>query len=57
MHPGPPLLSSLQNAPPEDRFAKSKRSLDVGDGEKVCDPAVASDSFSARLVLGFTASI
>ena len=30
-------VASAQNATPEDRFVKSKRSLDVGDGEKVCD--------------------
>src|ERR1700733_4887876 len=30
-------IASAQNATAEDRFVKSKRSLDVGDGEKVCD--------------------
>src|SRR3984893_17302645 len=30
-------VASAQNATSEDRFVKSKRSLDVGDGEKVCD--------------------
>src|SRR5271169_3123748 len=30
-------IASAQNATTEDRFVKSKRSLDVGDGEKVCD--------------------
>src|ERR1700722_20199662 len=32
-----PRPTSAQNATPEDRFVKSKRSFDVGDGEKVCD--------------------
>jgi hypothetical protein len=30
-------VASAQNATSEDLFIKSKRSLDVGDGEKVCD--------------------
>jgi hypothetical protein len=30
-------VASAQNATPEDRFVKSSRSFDVGDGEKVCD--------------------
>src|ERR1700689_446200 len=30
-------VAPAQNATSEDRFVKSKRSLDVGDGEKVCD--------------------
>src|SRR5271169_6377213 len=30
-------IASAQNATTEDLFVKSKRSLDVGDGEKVCD--------------------
>src|SRR5271156_1125700 len=30
-------VASAHNATSEDRFVKSKRSLDVGDGEKVCD--------------------
>ena len=30
-------VASAQNATSEDPFVKSKRSLDVGDGEKVCD--------------------
>jgi hypothetical protein len=30
-------VAPAQNAASEDRFVKSKRSLDVGDGEKVCD--------------------
>src|ERR1700719_252204 len=30
-------IASAQNGTTEDRFVKSKRSLDVGDGEKVCD--------------------
>jgi hypothetical protein len=30
-------VASAQNATSEDRFVKSKRSLDVGDGEKVRD--------------------
>jgi hypothetical protein len=38
MYPGAPLLSPFaQNATSEDRFVKSSRSFDVGDGEKVCD--------------------
>ena len=38
MYPGAPLVvASAQNATSEDRFVKSKRSLDVGDGEKACD--------------------
>jgi hypothetical protein len=38
MYPGAPLLSPpAENATSEDRFVKSKRALDVGDGEKVCD--------------------
>src|SRR5262249_49848969 len=32
-----PRRASAQNATPEDRFVKSSRSFDVGDGEKVCD--------------------
>jgi hypothetical protein len=49
-------VAPAQNATSEDRFVKSSRSFDVGDGEKVRDgvthPAAASDSFSARLLLG-----
>ena len=30
-------IASAQNATAEDRFVKSKRSLDVGDGDKMCD--------------------
>src|SRR5262249_29737005 len=30
-------VASAQNATSEDRFVKSKRSLDVGDGEEMCD--------------------
>jgi hypothetical protein len=30
-------VASAENATSEDRFVKSKRSLDVGDGEEVCD--------------------
>src|SRR4029077_8937732 len=30
-------VTPAQNATSEDCFVKSKRSLDVGDGEKVCD--------------------
>src|ERR1700719_1044917 len=30
-------IASAQNATTEDRFVKPKRSLDVGDGDKVCD--------------------
>src|ERR1700722_16218299 len=30
-------VTPAQNATSEDRFVKSKRSLNVGDGEKVCD--------------------
>src|SRR5271156_3114845 len=30
-------VASAQDAAAEDRFVKSKRSFDVGDGEKVCD--------------------
>ena len=30
-------VASAQNATSEDRFVKSKRSLNVGDREKVCD--------------------
>ena len=30
-------VASAQNAASEDLFVKSKRSFDVGDGEKVCD--------------------
>ena len=38
MYPGAPLaVASAQNATSEDRFVKSKRSLDVGDSEKVRD--------------------
>src|SRR5262249_20657365 len=38
MYPGAPLLSPLlRTRPSEDCFVKSKRSLDVGDGEKVRD--------------------
>src|SRR6202453_2821184 len=32
-----PRRASAQNATSEDRFVKSSRSFDVGDGEKVCD--------------------
>jgi hypothetical protein len=32
-------VAPAQNATSEDGFVKSKRSLDVGDGEKVCDPS------------------
>ena len=37
MYPGAFAVAPAQNATSEDRFVKSKRSLDVGDGEKVCD--------------------
>ena len=37
-YPGAPLVvASAQNATSENCFVKSKRSLDVGDGEKVRD--------------------
>src|SRR6516225_8966714 len=32
-----PRRAYAQNAAPEDRFVKSSRSFDVGDGEKICD--------------------
>ena len=32
-----PRRAYAQNATPKDRFVKSSRSFDVGDGEKVCD--------------------
>jgi hypothetical protein len=37
MYPGAPLSPLLRNATSEDRFVKSSRSFDVGDGEKVRD--------------------
>src|SRR5271168_4445707 len=42
-------VASAQNATSEDRFVKSKRSLDVGDGEKVCD----GKSILRRHLIGF----
>ena len=38
MYPGAPLtVASAQNTASEDRFVKSSRSFDVGDGEKIRD--------------------
>src|ERR1700733_2819262 len=42
-------IASAQNATTEDRFVKSKRSLDIGDGEKVCD----GDAFLRRHLIAF----
>ena len=30
-------VAFAQNAPPENRFVEASRSVDVGDGEEVCD--------------------
>src|ERR1700730_15671906 len=42
-------VASAQNATTEDRFVKSKRSLDVGDGDKVCD----GNAVPRRPLIGF----
>jgi hypothetical protein len=42
-------IASAQNATTEDRFVKSKRSLDIGDGDKVCD----GDAVLRRHLIGF----
>ena len=42
-------VAPAQNATSEDRFVKSKRSLDVGDGEKVCD----GNPIVGRHLIGF----
>src|ERR1700727_1029419 len=42
-------IASAQNGTTEDRFVKSKRSLDVGDGEKVCD----GNAVLRRHLIGF----
>ena len=50
MYPGAPLLSPLlRMRPPEDRFIEASRSVDVGDGEKICDgePFAGADDDNA----------
>src|ERR1700689_1430346 len=42
-------IASAQNATTEDRFVKSKRSFDVGDGDKVCD----GNAVLRRHLIGF----
>jgi hypothetical protein len=37
MSPRAAAVASAQNAAAEDRFVKSSRSFNVGDGDKVCD--------------------
>ena len=49
-NPAAPLLSPLlRMLTTEDRFVKSKRSFDVGDGEKVCD----GNAVLRRHLIGF----
>ena len=53
MYPGAPLLvASAQNAASRDLFVKPQRSLDIGDGEKVCD----GKSILRRHIIGFLAN-